>query len=165
MQTLTKLNNLRVAPRKIRSVTNLLKGKDASKALEQLEFFVKRPSPHVIKLLKSALSNAENNFQMVKDNLYIKNILVNEGVKLRRFEPKGFGRVSPIQKKTSSIIVVLDERVPGMKKVAKAKAEYVHEHKEEESIKAEKKPEIKTEIGKKEGKKGFVKRIFQRKAV
>ncbi|KKT28430.1 MAG: 50S ribosomal protein L22 [Candidatus Yanofskybacteria bacterium GW2011_GWA1_44_21] len=165
MQTVTKLNNLRLAPRKVRSVANLLKGKDVLAALDQLEFFVKRPSPHMIKLLKSALANAENNFHMVKENLYIKSILVNEGVKLRRFEPKGFGRVSPIQKKTSLITVVLDEKVAGLKRTVKSKPEHVHEHKVETEAKTDKKPEIKTEIGKKVSKKGFVKRIFQRKTV
>ena len=91
-----QLNNLRLAPRKVRAVSNLIKGKNALDAINQLEATIKRPSSPVIKLLKSAIANAENTYNMVKDNLYVKSIKVDEGIKLKRFKPKGFGRVSPI---------------------------------------------------------------------
>ncbi|PIR42034.1 MAG: 50S ribosomal protein L22 [Candidatus Yanofskybacteria bacterium CG10_big_fil_rev_8_21_14_0_10_37_15] len=158
-----QLNGLRIAPRKVRILANLVKGKGVNEALGQLEFYVKKSSPSLIKLVNSAIANAENTHHMVRDNLYIKDFLVDEGVKLKRFKPKGFGRVSPLQKKTSLIKLVLAERIVGMKKQAEqviSKKEEIHEHAEKE-----KRPEMKTEIGKKTSGMGFAKRIFRRKQV
>ena len=165
-----QLNRLRLAPRKVRSVANLIKGKDVAKALFQLEFLIKRPSPHLIKLIKSAISNAEHNYNMVKENLYVKDINIDEGVKLRRFKAKGFGRASRIQKKTSHIEVILAERVPGLKgttvKQAKKETGVEHEVKEIKTEEQTRKPEIKTELGKEGSKMGNLgKRIFRRKVI
>ncbi|MEX2090807.1 MAG: 50S ribosomal protein L22, partial [Candidatus Paceibacterota bacterium] len=110
-----QLNGLRISPRKVRAIVALVKGKGVIEAANQLEFYVRRSSPALLKLLNSAIANAENTYHMVKENLYIKDFLVNEGIKLRRFKPKGFGRVSPLQKKTSLIRLILAERVAGMK--------------------------------------------------
>ena len=164
-----QLNGLRIAPRKVRAVVNLVKGKGVNEAVAQLEHYIRRTSPALLKLLNSAIANAENTYHMVKDNLYIKDFIVNEGVKLKRFKPKGFGRASPIQKKTSLIKLVLAERIAGMKKQVEKTApkEHIHEHVEEDKIKEpkDKKPEIKKEIGKKSSGLNLAKRIFQRKAV
>ena len=108
MEVKAQLNNLRLAPRKVRAVTNLIKGKNVTEALGQLEHFVRRPVNSLKKLLNSAIANAENNFNMVKDNLYIKKLIVDEGIKLKRFRAKGFGRAAAIQKKTNHILIVLD---------------------------------------------------------
>src|SRR3990167_3526805 len=170
----SQLNNLRLAPRKVRAVSNLIKDKNVIDALSQLEFIFKRPGLPVAKLLKSAIANAENNNNMVKENLYIKSIKVNEGVKLKRFKPKGFGRVSPIEKKTSRIELILAEKVPGIKRTAQAKKteeKFVADEKQQ-IRREEKKPldlargklEIKTELGKKEGVFSNIgKKIFRRK--
>ncbi len=167
-QATAQLNRLRLAPRKVRLVSNLLKGKDVIKALYQLEHLIKKPAPYLVKLINSAIANAENNFNMVKSNLFIKEIQVDEGIKLLRFRPKGFGRSSPIQKKTSHIKVVLDERVIGLKadkKVVK-KEDEIHEHREMNQENQPKKPEIKTELGKKHSGIGnFGRKIFQRKSI
>ncbi len=167
-----QLNSLRMAPRKVRAVVNLVKGQNAERAIERLEFLIRRPADPVAKLIKSALANAENNFGMVRSNLYIKEFFVDEGVKLKRFRAAGFGRPREIQKKTSHVRLVLAERVPGLKGEAKKakNQEPVHEHKHEEARetkpKTDNKPEIKTEIGKKESAqpKGL-KRVFRRKQV
>jgi large subunit ribosomal protein L22 len=175
MATVTaQLNNLRQAPRKVRMVVSIVKGKPVLKALEQLEFVVRRPSLPIIKLLKSAIANAENNFNMVPSNLYIKEFYVDEGVKLKRFMPKAQGAVGEIQKKTSHVRLTLAEKVPGLKgakKDAKEKAqdhEHDHDHAENDQpkMKADYKPEIKTELGKKtaEPKKGL-RKMFQRKSI
>ena len=164
-----QLNGLRMAPRKVRAVVNLIRGKNVLDALAQLEALVKRSSLPVAKLLKSAIANAENNNDMVKDNLYVKSINVDEGVKLKRFKPKGFGRVSPLEKKTSRIRVVLAEKVPGMKRsvttVKKADEKTVTEDKQQ-IRQTEKKPEIKTELGKKPGViEGLGRKFFRRKVI
>lgn len=164
-----QLNGLRIAPRKVRAVTNLLKGKDVSYALNQMEFFMKRPVLPLIKLLNSAVANAENNFSMIKSNLYIKEFLVDEGVKLKRFRPKAQGRAGEIQKKTSKVRLVLDERVAGLKRSPKQKAKEKTGTVEGELPKTEikrREHEVKTEIGKKSDTSGnMVKRLFRRKQV
>ncbi len=162
-----QLNGLRIAPRKVRAVANLVKGKGVAEAANQLEAYVRRTSPALLKLLNSAIANAENTYHMVKENLYIKDFIVNEGVKLRRFKPKGFGRASPLQKKTSLIKLVLAERVAGMKRrVEKVAAkEHEHIHEDENTHKEVKRPEVKAEIGKKSSGLSFAKRIFRRKQV
>ena len=168
-----QLNGLRIAPRKVRAVANLVKGKGVAEAAGQLEFYVRRTSPALLKLLNSAVANAENTYHMVKDNLYVKDFIVNEGVKLRRFKPKGFGRVSPLQKKTSLIKLVLAERVAGMKRSA---AEVEPSRIERQSQEGQKKTAqragnigigtIKTEIGKRVNVLGGLgKRIFRRKQI
>lgn len=168
METKAQLNGLRMAPRKVRAVTNLLKGKDVVYALNQMEFFMKRPVLPLVKLLHSAISNAENNFNMVKENLYIKQFMVDEGVKLKRYRPKAQGRAGEIQKKTSRIRLVLDERVAGLKrKTSEKKAQKETKAVEKEIEKTDtKKYEVKTEIGKKSDTSGnMVKRLFRRKQV
>lgn len=137
-----QLNNLRLAPRKVRAVVDLIKGKNTTEALSQLEHFVRRPVGPLKKLLDSAIANAENNFNMVRDNLYIKKLIVNEGIKLKRFRAKGFGRAAAIQKKTSHILLVLDERTPGlrMEKSARVKKESIDEAVRETELHESKKP-------------------------
>lgn len=157
-----------MAPRKVRAVTNLLKGKDVVYALNQMEFFMKRPVLPLTKLLNSAINNAENNFNMVRDNLYIKQFLVDEGIKLKRYRPKAQGRVGEIQKKTSRVKLVLDERVTGLKRKAsdkKVQKEMKAVEKDNEKPDT-KKYEVKTELGKKsDASGGFVRRLFRRKQV
>lgn len=149
-------------------MANMLKGKDVIEAQHQLDYVIKRTADPLAKLLKSAVANAENNFHLLKSNLFIKIFIVDEGVKLKRFLPKGFGRVSPIQKKISRVKLVLAERVPGLKRQeTKKHEEKISEHaakEEKPKITEERKPEIKKELGKKSGT-GFVKRFFRRKTI
>lgn len=167
-QITAQLNKYRMAPRKVRAIVNLVKGKNVVQALAQLEYVIKRPSTGIIKVINSAVASAENNFNMVKDNLFIKDFLVNEGTKLKRFRPKGFGRASMIQKKTSHIKLVLGERVPGLKRQESTqpkRAEKVYADKEDQQTEM-KKPEIKAELGKKGNVIGNLgKRLFRRKAI
>jgi|SRR3989344_7940238 len=170
-KVITQLNRYRIAPRKVRAVVNLIKGMPVLDAVSQLEFLIKRPSGGIIKLLKSAIANAENNFNMVKENLIVKSIAVNEGIKLKRFKPKGFGRAAAIQKKTSHVRLILEEKVPGLKRqeavrpAEREQAGYVPA-KEEKSIEDAKRPSFKRELGRKSGIIGNLKKkFFQRKVV
>lgn len=182
MQVSASLNNLRLSPRKVRAVSRVIKGMDANRAKYQLDHFVRRPSKPLSKLLDSAISNAYKNFGLSKDNLFVKEIVVNEGPKLKRWRPKGFGSASPIQKKTSNIRIVLDERVPGLKvtkatsdkrQATRARQEIIRPAEggieKEPKVQLEKvKPEVKKEIGKKGvfvGIKSLGKRVFRRKAI
>ena len=114
-----QLNGLRISPRKVRLLVGLIKRKNVDTALDQLNQMAKRSSIPLTKLLQSAIANAENTYKLNRDTLFIKEMFVDEGIKLQRYRPKGFGRAAPIEKKTSRVSVVLESREP---KVA-AKAE------------------------------------------
>jgi large subunit ribosomal protein L22 len=105
-----KLNYLIMSPRKVRVVAKTLKGLSVSQAERQLLFSNKKASKIILKLLKSAISNAKNKGYNEKE-LYIKNIIVNEGPKhLKRYYPKARGRTGQIIKKMSHIEIILDKK-------------------------------------------------------
>lgn len=109
MEVKAKLSRLRIAPRKVRLVVDVLRGMDVEKAEHQLQFMQKGSALPVQKLLKSAVANAVNNFKLEKSNLFIKEITVNDGPVLKRWRPRAFGRATEILKKSSHILLVLDE--------------------------------------------------------
>ena len=109
MPVIAKLNYLRISPRKVRLVADLIRGKSVGEAQSILSFTVKAPAQPVLKLLKSAVNSAKNNFQLEESNLYISKITVDEGPKYKRFFPRARGQAYEIQKKTSHITIVLDE--------------------------------------------------------
>lgn len=105
-----KLRNLRIAPRKVRLVADLVRGKSTEEAEKILQFQVKKGAGPLLKLLRSAIANAKNNHRLSAENLYISKVTVDEGPKLKRFMPRSRGRTYPIQKKTSHITIILDEK-------------------------------------------------------
>jgi len=107
MEIKAKLNYLRIAPRKVRSVIDLIKGKEIREAEAQLKFLSRRASDPVLRLLKSAVANAKSNFNVDKENLFVKKIIVNEGVPYKRWRPMSRGRAYPILKRTSHVIISL----------------------------------------------------------
>ena len=126
MQYKFHLNNLRIAPRKVRLIANLIKKSPALAAQASLKFQSKKAALPMLKLLKSAIASAANNFNLPLENLYISNILVDEGSKLKRFRPRAFGRAGAIHKKTSHITLILEEKImPGMKKPKKRATEKI----------------------------------------
>ena len=119
-QISAKLSHLRISPRKVRAVAELIRGLEVDQALAQLKYLTKRPAKPLLKLLDSAVSNAQHNSGLDKNYLYIKEVTVDEGMKLKRYKPKGFSLVMPIQKKTSHVKIVLDE-LPEEKRKKKEK--------------------------------------------
>lgn len=111
MEVKAYLRHLRISPRKVRLVVDIIRGMGAEQAQTQLEFINKRATEPVLKLLNSALANAEHNFNLEKENLYISKIFVDEGATLKRARPRAMGRSAPIRKRTSHITVILDEKV------------------------------------------------------
>ena len=110
-----------MSPRKIRLVVDLIRGSDATKAEHQLQFMNKRAARPVLKLLQSAIANAENNDKLKKENLFIKTITVDQGPTLKRWRPRAFGRAATILKKSSHITIILGEKEVIKKPVAKGK--------------------------------------------
>ena len=123
MAITVKLRYLRIAPRKVRLVTDLIRGKSASEAETLLRFVRKKAAEPISKLLKSAIATAKNDFQLEKSNLYISKIMVSEGPTLKRYRFRAQGRIYSIMKRTSHITLVLDKikevEVKEVKKVKK----------------------------------------------
>ncbi len=141
MKVKAQLNRLRIAPRKVRLVADLIRGQKVEKALLLLENTVKRSSDPLKKLLLSAVANAENNFKLNKDNLYITEIQIGEGPTLKRWMPRAYGRASKILKRTSNVNLIVeevkekDEKRKVRKNLANSKSAGVSQEKEEKNKK------------------------------
>lgn len=101
----------RISPRKARLVADLFRGKDVKVALGILNNTNKKASQLFIKLLNSAIANATNNHGMDASKLFVKEVLVNEGPTLKRYQPRSHGRAYSIFKRTSNLSITLEERV------------------------------------------------------
>ena len=195
MKTSAKLENLRIAPRKVRLTADLMRGLDVADALNQLETNIKRSNPYMKKLLASAIANGENNLGLDKNNLYVFDVVINAGPVLKRWMPKAYGRAGQILKRTTRVEIILEERVEGkgrkskeemekekQKRLAERKRAEKEMQKEVEEKGEEKKPEQKkpastredasstrggeVEKGKKVEKKGGItSKIFRRKSM
>jgi len=104
---------VRIAPRKVRLVVDLIRGKQVGEAVAILQLTPKAASPVVEKVLKSAIANAEHNYDLDVNNLVVSEIFVDEGPTLKRFRPRAMGRASAINKRTSHITVVVSEKKEG----------------------------------------------------
>ena len=171
---IAKLNYLKIAPRKVRLIADVIKGMAVNEAEAQLLMNPKRASEPVLQLLRSAVANAKNK-QMNPEKMVVKEIKVDKGPVLKRWMPRAQGRATPIHKKASHITLVLEElekiRQPRFKivkpqRVKKSQLEKMkkdeksHEHEHEHP-----RGEVKTKETKKTEKPGIMKRIFRRKAI
>jgi large subunit ribosomal protein L22 len=104
---------VRIAPRKVRLVVDLIRGKQIGEAVAILRHTPKAASPVVEKVLKSAVANAEHNYELDVNNLVVSEIFVDEGPTLKRFRPRAMGRASAINKRTSHITIVVSEKKEG----------------------------------------------------
>ena len=109
MEVVARLKTVRASPRKLRLLTRAVKGMRVDDALDVLRFTPTPLAQLVSKTVQSATANAENNFQMNRDNLVIVKIHADEGPRLKRFRAKPRGRVGRITKPTSHLTVVIDE--------------------------------------------------------
>ena len=181
MEIKASLKFIRMSPRKVRLVADLIRGVNVSEAEDQLSFVIKAAKRPILKLLNSCVANAVNNSKLSKDNLYLKAITVDGGPVLKRWKPRAFGRATPIRKRSSHITIVLGERVETeVKKDAAGKAETV-KPKLVDSLKVFSKKQTKDEKDKdksldnkndrggssgsreEQQSKGFFKKIFNRK--
>jgi len=101
---------VRIAPRKVRLVVDLIRGKSIGEAYSILKNTPKRSSLVVEKLLKSAVANAEHNYQLEQENLIVKEVFVGEGKTMKRMQPHAQGRAFQILKRTSHIYLTVAER-------------------------------------------------------
>ncbi|MBQ3161024.1 MAG: 50S ribosomal protein L22 [Oscillospiraceae bacterium] len=110
MEARAYLKNARIAPRKVQIVLDLIRGKDTETAMAILQHTPKSACEYLEKLLKSAIANAENNFGMDKDNLYVSECFVCPGPIMKRIMPRAQGRAYRILKRTSHVTLVVKER-------------------------------------------------------
>ncbi|MCL6558683.1 MAG: 50S ribosomal protein L22 [Firmicutes bacterium] len=101
---------VRIAPRKVRLVVDLIRGKSVQEAQKILNFTPKAADPVVAKVLASAAANARNNLMLDGKNLIVEQAYVDEGPTLKRFLPRAMGRASRINKRTSHITIVVRQR-------------------------------------------------------
>lgn len=190
MEVIAKLSNYRQSPRKVRLLADLVNGMDIKPALGQLKYNSQKASNVLAKLIASAVANATNNFQLQPDNLFIKQVTVDDGPTLKRWRARAFGRAATIRKRSCHIRVILDEKEPTTPPAGKqpgALNQPATADKPAEKIKmVNKLADLKTEFKKsdiageespddqkeqitkpaewKKNKKGFVPKIFQRKS-
>jgi large subunit ribosomal protein L22 len=101
---------IRLSPRKVRLVVDLIRGKDVEEARAILRFLPKRAALPVLKVLNSAAANAVNNQNLLEDRLFVRRAFVDEGPSLKRVMPRARGRADVIKKRTSHITIVVGER-------------------------------------------------------
>lgn len=104
------LKYVRMSSSKMRIVVNLVRSKPVSEAISILKNTPKIAAAEIVKLVKSAAANAENNYDMDASKLYVREIYANEGPTLKRIQPRAQGRAYPIRKRTSHVTVVLAQK-------------------------------------------------------
>ena len=174
MEITVKLSHLKITPRKVRQIANLIRDKKVVEAEAMLEFLANKPGKSILKLLKSAIASAKNNFQLEPSNLYISKVFGDEGPKLKRSRPVSRGSAHPVWKRTSHITLTLNELKPTiknkLKKIVQEKTEVFAETIKEEPVKEidlskkNDKPRFETKEIKSQKKQGKFNRIFRRKA-
>jgi len=192
MEVKAKARYIKIAPRKLRLLATLIRGKQVQPALDQLRFSPKNGALPVTKLVKSAIANAVNNFDLTENNLYIKEITVDQGPVMKRWLPRAHGRATMLRKKMSHINITLGEvKDSGVKEAKQQKIEAPiklgEKKKEDDGVKITDKDKAlkeeatgeEKELGKEivdpradsrgghariEGGKGFTKKVFRRKS-
>jgi len=177
MKASARLNYIRIAPRKMRLLADLVRGKKVDRAMVLLDFNIKKGGEPLKKLLNQAMANAKDNSESGKQLddslLYISKITVDEGPKLKRWRARARGRAARIYKKTSHITVILDkikakkETKKTISKIKQDKEEVKKQEKESKIVEKKKTPTFQTEKREKlrpaKEIKGL-KRVFRRKA-
>jgi large subunit ribosomal protein L22 len=173
---------IQVSPQKMRLVADMVRNESVDLALQQLQFSSKKAALPLAKAINSAVANAVHNFNLKKEDLYIKALSIDGGPMLKRFRPRAQGRAGAIHKRSSHINVVLEERVNNKKRSARSiftairrgKSDRVQEHKHdhdhdsaEGKVDAPNKPHYqapKTDEAKKTQKISLKRRLFNRKS-
>ncbi|HEU4326377.1 MAG TPA: 50S ribosomal protein L22 [Roseiflexaceae bacterium] len=109
MEAKAILRNVRISPTKVRPVIDVVRGKPVGQALSILRYMPQKAAREVARLIKSAAANAENNYDMLPDDLVVKTIYADEGPRLKRFMPRARGRADRIYRRLSHITVIVDD--------------------------------------------------------
>lgn len=110
MEVRASVQRVRVSPRKARLVVDMVRGKKVTEAIEIMKFVPNKAAGDIEQLLRSVAANAENNYDLDPDDLWIKAIFADDASQMRRFKPKARGRVGRIIRRSTHITVVAEER-------------------------------------------------------
>ncbi len=110
MEATAKARYVRIAPRKLRLLADMIRGRSVGEALDTLKLVRKGASPVLAKVVRSAVANAETAKGLDAESLIVKKAFVDEGPTMKRFLPRAMGRATVIRKRTSHITVVLSEK-------------------------------------------------------
>ena len=110
MEVKASLARVRISPRKARLVVDAVRGKRVLDAQTMLRFMPQKTAIELERLLKSVAANAENNYDLDPEDLWIKAIWADDGPTLKRFKPKARGRVGKINRRSCSITVIAEDR-------------------------------------------------------
>lgn len=116
MYVRSSAKSIHIAPRKVRLVVDQVRGKSLQEAERVLQFMNKRAATPVLKVIRAAAADAEHNFKLDRENLFVKSITANQGTMMKRFKARAFGRAGMIQKVMTHVDVVLEDRAPKPKK-------------------------------------------------
>jgi large subunit ribosomal protein L22 len=165
---------IHVSPRKLRLVADLVRKHQVDSALEQLRFSSKKAALPIAKAINSAIANAVHNFNLNKEDLFIKTLTVDGGPVYKRYAPRAQGRAFTERKRTSHISVVLESRVQNKKKnrsvfTRTTKTETVKDATQQESGEVRENKNVPKQAGKsdekmKQQKIGLKRRLFNRKS-
>ena len=143
MKVQARLNRYRRSAQKVREIFPVIKGLDVAQALLQLQYSKRGDALDIKKLLESAVANATNNFKLNKEDLFIEDIIAEEGKTMKRWRARAYGRAAKILKRTCDVIITLEERKE--EKTEEKKATPKKEEKKEVVKKEEKKETKKVE--------------------
>ena len=112
MEIVSKANSVRISPKKLRKVADLIRGLNVNKALNSLSHMDEKGAAIILKTLSSAIANADNNedFNVDMNSVNVKTITVDEGPALKRFRARAKGRAAPIKKPYSRVTIILEEK-------------------------------------------------------
>lgn len=110
MEARALAKHIRISPRKIKPIADLVRGKRVEEAKAILKFTPRKGAKILLKVLESAAANAENNHEMNSDELYVSEVYANQGPTMKRFKAGSMGRANPILHRTSHIGVVVKEK-------------------------------------------------------
>ena len=126
-----QLNNLRIAPRKVRLIADRVRGQRVEDAIGMLKYDLRKTAEPMQKLLKSAVANAQNNFKLNSENLYVVDVTVGEGPTLKRWMPRAYGRATKILKRTSHIKITIADKIDNVDEKVKKNDEVIKSSKKE----------------------------------
>ena len=140
MEAKAYLKFTRISSKKVRLVVDMISGKKIDVARDQLRFSTKKSAPIVLKVLNSAVQNAEYNKKLKADDLTVSKAFVDEGATLKRWRPRAFGKAAPIRKRTSSVTIIVSDGKDDLVSKNKVKKELKPEEKKKhkDTVKEEK---------------------------
>jgi large subunit ribosomal protein L22 len=114
MEIRAEAKYIRISPKKVRLVAETVRGLPLDKAIDILSFSPRRAAKPILKVINSAIANAEHNFNLKRSDLSLKTLIINEGPALKRWTPKARGMAAPIKRRSSHILVVLEAKKGGV---------------------------------------------------